>query len=72
MCEEIITPNKDNNGIANKLNLEFHTYITDPNTALIEEVPTMQRRTNTVYCIKCYNSFLNHYNDFLLEVGNKK
>ena len=70
-CEKFIALNNETAGTFHELNLDFKTFITDTNTAMIEEVTTMARTTKGVYCEECFNKFVDHMNDFLQEVGPK-
>jgi len=54
-----------------KVDLTFSTHMIDENTGMEEEVPTMNRRSYSVYCEECFDRLVNHMDNFINESGNK-
>lgn len=54
-----------------KVDLNFSTYMIDENTGMEEEIPTMSRRSYSVYCEECFNNLVNHMDNFVKESGEK-
>lgn len=52
-----------------KVDLSFSTYMIDENTGMEEEVPTMRRRSYSLYCEECFERLVNHMNNFVEESG---
>ena len=68
-CETPIQLQNETNGIYHSIHLDFSTTITDQNTGMTEEIPTMKRQTSAIYCDACFHKFVDHMENFLQDIG---
>lgn len=68
-CEKPIALNNETKGVYHYINLNFTTKYTDENTGMVEEIQTMRRSTEGIYCNECFTKLTSKIQEFLEEVG---
>lgn len=76
-CGKILEINEENINekkalVYHSLQLDFRTFMKDPNTYQEEEVSNMARQTNNIYCNDCFMKLAEHMNNFIEEIAPNK
>jgi len=65
-CEKDLSKEK----VYFRLDLNFRSYFQDPTVNYMEEeITNMARDTQAIYCEKCFQKFVDHMDNFILEVS---
>lgn len=69
-CGKDITPEvKDKATTFVQIEMRFKAFMLDPNTGQEEEMTNLDRQNKAVYCNDCFNTLINHIDNFNREVS---